>query len=486
MSWRAFLTQRTAVPGLKPVSLSWNAIGGPSQAVLSLEDELVGFETMRGWLGSGVEVYDPSDRLAWWGFVERVCQPMEKTAVESSLESFANRIAVRYRTMEPGRDYGAELQTPWKDDLASQAVYGVRELLIQRDQMSEQQALRLRDMSLNRLAQPARKLLPNTKLKHSQVFCRGWFERLAWRQWLPHSDVLGHSPVQQGSQPVGAVLSQRSLAQSCAVSEAVKISSRSVRARKIGFPTDQIRFQIQSDALGQPSGVVRAEAALAASEVPTDGFGWISAWFASPCAVESGERVWLVAARDGSPSSTAYCSLGLDETLGFPDGKMLIWDASLNQWKPRNPDADLLFKLTSLSDSVDLMERMVQQAGCFSGFSFEAGQGFSLPYVSQTGANCQAAFLDLLRMGTPGFENLLVEVSPGRHLRVFPQPQPSSSRFWLGKDGRINNETGGRLEPAWQAVGSWLTSETGTACFLDNLRLDVSDNNFQIGTDSAG
>ena len=132
------------------------------------------------------------------------------------------------------------------------------------------------------------------------------------------------------------------------------------------------------------------------------------------------------------------------------------------------------------------MERMVQQAGCFSGFSFEAGQGFSLPYVSQIGANCQAAFLDLLRMGTPGFENLLVEVSPGRHLRVFPQPQPSSSRFWLGGDGRINNETGGRLEPAWQAVGSWLTSETGTACFLDNLRLDVSDNNFQIGTDSAG
>ena len=84
---------------MKPVSLSWNAIGGPSQAVLSLEDELVGFETMRGWLGSDVEVYDPSDRLAWWGFVERVCLPLEKTAVESSLESFANRIAVRYRTM---------------------------------------------------------------------------------------------------------------------------------------------------------------------------------------------------------------------------------------------------------------------------------------------------------------------------------------------------------------------------------------------------
>jgi len=76
--------------------------------------------------------------------------------------------------------------------------------------------------------------------------------------------------------------------------------------------------------------------------------------------------------------------------------------------------------------------------------------------------------------------NLLVEVSPKLCLRVFPQPKPGSARFWLGRDGRIKNEVGKDLEPAWQAVGNWLKSETGTPCFLENLHLDISEGNFQL------
>ena len=85
MSWRAFLTDRIPVPGLKPLSLSWDAIGGPQQALLSLENDLIGFESMRSWLGSGVEIYDPSDRLAWWGYVDRVGQPLGVSGLESFL-----------------------------------------------------------------------------------------------------------------------------------------------------------------------------------------------------------------------------------------------------------------------------------------------------------------------------------------------------------------------------------------------------------------
>jgi hypothetical protein len=65
VSWQAFLTDRTQVPGLTPLSLSWDAIGGPQQAVLSFESDAIFFESMKSWLGSGVEIYDPSDRLAW-------------------------------------------------------------------------------------------------------------------------------------------------------------------------------------------------------------------------------------------------------------------------------------------------------------------------------------------------------------------------------------------------------------------------------------
>jgi len=482
VSWRIFLTDGMQVPGLRPLSLSWDAIGGPDKAILALENEAIGFESIRSRLGSGVEIYDPSDRLAWWGYLNSVHQPLGSTGVESSLEDLANRVAVRYRSMEPGRDFGAPAQTDWKDDLASQATYGVKEMLLRRDLMSDQQALQLRDVSLTRMAQPESKLLPSIKTQRSQLECRGWFERLAWRQWPSHSDILGHSPSQLGFQSFGATLTQKSLAQSCVFSKAVKIASVSVRIRKIAQPVDQVRFQLQTDAPGQPSGVVLSEGVLAASAIPAESYAWVSVWFANPCAIAAGERIWLVIARDGAPSSVSYFSLGLDENLGFPGGKLLLQDASLNQWKARTPDADLLFKLTALSDSVDLMAQIVQESGVFTGFSYEASQGFSLPYVSSAGTDCRAAFLELLGMGTPGMNNLLAEVSPKRRLRVFPQPAPANQHYWLGEDGRIRNELGKNLAAPWQAVGNWLTSETGTTCYLQNLNLDFSDVYYKIDT----
>jgi len=485
VSWRAFLTDRSQVPGLKPVSLSWDAIGGPQEAVLSLENDPIGFARLQSLLGSGVEIYDPSDRLAWWGYVERISQPEGVTRIESSLEELANRVAVSYRSMEPGKDFGAPAQTDWKDDATSQEIFGIKEVLLKRGVLSEEQALLLRDASLNLMSLPVSKLLPSTRASKSHLLCRGWFERMGWRQWPARTDILGHAPAQQGYQSMGASLTQLSLAQSFTSTNSVEVASLSVRIRKIGNPQDQVRFQVQTDALGQPSGTVRAEVVLAASAIPTDSYDWVSVWFAAPCAVAASERLWLVVKRDGAASSIAYFSLGLDENLGFPDGNLLLLDASLGQWKTRVPDADLLFKLNALSDSVALMGQMVEASGCFEDFSYEAGEGLSLPYVSETGVDCKQAFLHLLRLGTPDLGSLLVEVNSQRHLRVFTKPAPGSPLFWLGQDGRTKNQVGKDHESAWQVVGNWLFSETGTACFLENLRLDLSDGTYHLRTNNV-
>lgn len=484
VSWRAFLTDRPQVPGLKPLSLSWDAIGGPQQAILGLEDDAIGFESMQSWLGSGIEIFDPSDRLAWWGYVDTVSQSAGVTGLESSLEYLANRVAVRYRSTQPGKDFGEVLQTDWKDDPASQAIFGVKEALIERGALSQEQALIIRDASLTRMALPVRKLLPLTKAGNPKLLCRGWFERMRWRQWAAHTDILGHAPSQQGFQALGANLTQRSLAQSFTFTASVKVAAVSLRIRKIGNPLDQVRFQIQTDALGQPSGTVRAEAVLAASAIPNDSYGWANVLFAAPLAVAAGERLWLVVKRDGAVSSTNYFSLGLDENLGYIDGEMLLLDASLDQWKTRAPDADMLFKLTALSDSVDLMAQIALVSGFPGGFSYEAGAGQSLPYVSDSGLDCQQAFLHLLNLGTPDLVSLLAEVNSARRLRVLPMPAPGSRIFWLGNDGRIKSQAGKDHDCSWQAVGNWLSSETGTICFLKNLQLDLSDGTYQLRTNN--
>ena len=485
MSWRAFLTDRSQVPGLTPLSLSWDAIGGPQEAILSLEDAGLGFKSMQSLLGAGVEVYDPSDRLAWWGYVDRVSQPTGVTALESSLQELANRVAVSYRSLEPGKDFGALAQTDWEDDATSQAIYGIKEILLKRGVLSEEQALLLRNASLNRMAQPISKLLPSVKTSKNHVLCRGWFERMRWRQWPAHTDILGHAPTQQGFQAMGSSIAQMSLAQSFTSTNSIEVASVGVRIRKIGNPLDQVRFQIQTDALGQPSGNVRAEAVLAASAIPTESYGWVSVWFPLPCAAAAGERLWLVLKRDGAASSTAYFVLGLDENLGFAEGKLLLLDVSLGQWKARVPDADLLFKLNALSDSPDLMAQMVQTASYFEGFSYEAGAGLILPYVSETGRDCQQALLQLLSLGMPDLGKLLVEVNSKRRLRVFPQPASADALFWLGQDGRLKNQVGKDHEAAWQVVANWLSSETGATCFLENLRLDLSDGSYHLRTKIA-
>ena len=224
MSWRVLLTDRTQVLGLNPLNLSWDAIGGSQQALLSLEYDLMGFEELQSLLGFGIEIFDPSDRLAWWGYVDQVSQPVGMTGLESSLEGLANRVAVRYRSMEPGKDFGAIAQTEWKDDPTSQAIFGIKEILLSRGVLSEEQSLLLRDASLKRMALPVSQLLPSTKVSKSQVLCRGWFERMRWRQWSARTDILGHSPIQQGYQSLGASLTQKSLAQSCLFQNAVEVA----------------------------------------------------------------------------------------------------------------------------------------------------------------------------------------------------------------------------------------------------------------------
>ncbi len=149
--------------------------------------------------------------------------------------------------------------------------------------------------------------------------------------------------------------------------------------------------------------------------------------------------------RDGAASSTAYFVLGLDENLGFAEGKLLLLDASLGRWKARVPDADLLFKLNALSNSSDLMAQMVQTASCFEGFCYEAGAGLSLPYVSETGRDCQQAFLQLLSLGVPGLGKLLVEVNSKRRLRVFPSLlNQCACLAWAGRSAKKSGWEGSR------------------------------------------
>lgn len=482
MSWRVFLADRQGqLDQLLPVSLSWNALGGPDKAVLRLSGSSLGLTGLKSWLGAGVEIFDASDRLAWWGYVDQVGLPAGKNCLEASLGGMANRLAVRYDSIESGTGFASTVQTPWLDDLPSQAVYGIKEILLRRGTLSSEQALLLRDSSLRRLAQPADRLSADGAGR-GQIVCRGWLERLRWRQWPEHSDLNGHCAVQVGSQTVGASLKQKILAQSFTVKGSVKFVSVGIRARKIGAPTDHLRLQIQADSSGLPSGTVLAEAVLLPDAISGESYTWLSAWFAEPCVFAEGEKLWLVISRDGAVSSTAHFSLGVDENLGFAEGKLMIYDSSASQWKARSSDADLLFRLMTLSNSAFLLGEAAQISEWITGFSYEAGAGFDLPYVSASGEDCLQAFTELLSLGSPDLASLTAEVTPQRRLRVLPRPSFGMPRYHLGADGKLREKSGALLEPCWQAVGCWVGSDSGVQCFLENLNLNIISGTIRLCT----
>jgi hypothetical protein len=74
---------------------------------------------------------------------------------------------------------------------------------------------------------------------------------------------------------VGNALTNRKVAQSFQVSEALQFKRLAVRARKQGNPTDSLRFSLQADLNGRPSGLELGAQSLSAGELSGESYRWV-------------------------------------------------------------------------------------------------------------------------------------------------------------------------------------------------------------------
>lgn len=461
---------------LQPLTLSWTALGGCDEAFLRLEESSMDIAWWQGYLGYPVEVYDDAGGLRWWGWLEAVQDQRPGMALTFDLASMANRVAVAYASQEPGDGFGTLRQTPWADDLESQALYGIKEHLVQAGSLSDEQAGHWRDILLSRMRLPTLQAKPSAvaNKRSLRLKCKGWIHRLDWRIWQRESGVIGNAVAQSGVQAIGDSSERTHVAQSFKVNRTVLLNALTLRLRKQGLPNDQLRVDIRGDQGGAPSSSTLATCFIKPTDLADQNYAWVTGAFVSQINLVAGTTYWFVLSRSGLTSSTAYYWIGLDENLSFVDGQLKTLRASDSSWQPRVPLADALFKLSTLSRVDDEILAMLSLTETiFSGFSLESPTGLRLPAKANAGEPLFQALRRLLDLGNVDGKRYFVDVSPERFLRLYLEPDVNAKPFTMHDSGLILDMMGRIIDEKSQLVAKRVATSHQSSFLVSDASLDL-------------
>ena len=472
---------RMTQPGLAFAvqEMRWSVEGGCDRALIEVGKAGLRAEDAAGMVGMlrcPLTIRNACGQAVWWGYLNTVEQEEGVFVVAHSLDEMANRVAVRTTTLAPAGQVGEVKQTDWAEDLDSQALYGVKECIVERSGLDEVAAMQVRDMALAEGAFPVAKL---TRMGGKvgwglRLTCLGWMHSLAWLHHQPLAGLVANTPAQHGTQYLGNTYSDLWLAQSVTPAADMAIRYVDVRLRKVGSPTDDARIQIQSNAGGVPSGTSLGQALVSPSGIDAEGYPWVRFEFDPAVDVTQGTPVWIVLQRAGQPSQTDHYLVGVDESMAFAGGMFRVYNHVVTSWIARNPECDLLFKVTATQDTGEQLQAVFAAGNQFiRGIVVEGETGVeSVPWLSQA-ETCYAQLLRLLRLGTGEQRRLLAEVSVDRRLVISMAPLAGDADWYVDAEGRYYDAQHNRLMPGCVPVGRWVRSKGGVR-FVEKEVLVVS------------
>ncbi len=328
---RDFSEELQSSPVLQVERLTWSALGGPDEALLT--GSIAGkdwaarsTEWARESLGRPVMVANQTGEAAWWGYVQRVEIQQDALQLVYDLAEMTNRVCVEYWQPEPQLEWtGAHTFTAWADDLGSQRIYGVKERIITLRSMDESEALQARDALLAQHSRPqpqVGRLAAGQRPPQIRLVCRGWWETLRWRYARFNDGYQGFVKPGQTLQSFGRMANTDArVAQSFQTAYGGWLCGEAVvNIRAVGSNTDQVICELCGDAGGAP-GLVLASAAVNASVVSNVRW-WVKFLFGTRPAILASTPYWLVFSRSGALSSANYYQLYTDTANSYPAGKV--------------------------------------------------------------------------------------------------------------------------------------------------------------------
>lgn len=454
-------------PWLNVNKATWADLGGCDQA------ELAGWNLGRvdlagalGLLRCGVELVDESELPCWWGFVEKIELYQGRTGAVCDLDQMSNRVRVRYYSLDSEmlnlRATEVQLFSAWQNDLRSQAIYGIKEELVNYKESTSAQAEALRAVTLAAKAWPAARpaLRSSSGPGDLVITLKGWWHSTAWRYYEQSAGVIENYVAGIGAQGLGANTDNIKAAQQFTVGDTgFDVNVVWLNVCKINFPADNLQVEIYSESGGLPDVSLGPVAAVAGADISSV-YLWTPFVFSTRPALAANTNYWLVLSRSGALNVGLFYKLPMDLDLLFT-GLFRLWNGAT--WQASSPDADLIFRLSGVLETTKQIELMAA-AGCGGQFLAgvqidQASEIYTGPWRAGT-RTAKDEILSEVKAGDSAGGRLLVEVTRERFLKVYPAPLKTAAVLRISKDGFITDERGYPL-PAWSpAAGQWAILES--------------------------
>src|SRR4030042_469388 len=160
---------------------SHSVIGGPKQAQISVVGTELDLWELAEYARRPVQIFSDKGDAVWWGRLAELKINIGLWSVGINMDSMANCVGVAY---EDDADGGQPKKTAWAEATDSTAEYGRREILFTSSGSNSTHALAARDKFLAEKKYPTPVITPRAKGENSAtLYCRGWFDPLAWRYY---------------------------------------------------------------------------------------------------------------------------------------------------------------------------------------------------------------------------------------------------------------------------------------------------------------
>jgi hypothetical protein len=254
----------------------------------------------------------------------------------------------------------------------------------------------------------------------------------------PGGSTLTLTPVQRlANEAAGAAVTLTSglkVAQGFVFSNPWTLQYIDLYLATVGSPTDPLVVEVRANSAGSP-GILIASTTIAAAEIGEAG-AWVRCTVAGT-GLAAETLYHLVVARSGSPSMDNYYEVGVTEGLEYADGALRIWSEG-NGWTSRDPDADLLFRLSGDEDTALQAARIAADCGqLIQAVQRQVTSGLATSQYRDGSSRGLDELNELLEMGTANKRRMLASVDPDGVLWLTEEPALAEGSYQLDRTGRL-------------------------------------------------
>lgn len=430
------------------------AIGGPKSATIEASGNEVSLWGLIERLRCPIEIWSDLGDCVWWGMINTVVLDLDGISIGVSLDSMSNKIAVAYNLVVAGSDIvGERMTTYWMENAESVLEYGIKELLQTTSGTTSEHALAALAMLLDQKKYPIPTIQWGGGEGKAKVTleCKGWFDTLDWMYYSHSAGLEFYESSGAEDQVLGAAAGNTKIAQGFILDERWIVKGAQISIKAVGTPVDDVIVDICLDDSGAPDTV------LISGTLPNANIGTDAAWEAivldGDISLAENTLYWLVVRRSGAVDAVNYFEVDVNEELGYVDGDFRIFDGT--NYIARDPDADMLFRLTSTEDTANQVKNIAETCGqFFSDVDQDIISGLEISQYRDGDATALYELTELLKMGTINFRRMLAKVDRTRVLRIYEEPLSTTPNF-LMQNGDLRSPFDQPLRKEICPAGIW-------------------------------